>query len=167
MNFLLTWPTYGTWLPGPSHGRVEHFCGGEFILPEPDPAISLRRRRSLKWAAVMLHERHRAALQSDLPRIESIRGFRTRRFIVVEDHTHLLFEAPEECDLMRLVQLIKGTLARALSVAGGDPAPIGTRGERLPHQKWWARQHVLQILTDDESLAAALRALKRAHPDGS
>jgi REP element-mobilizing transposase RayT len=161
---VLTWPAYGTWLAGPSHGWLEAMSGADWALPEPDQVICAQRRKSLKWPVVQLNAAQRDVAAADLVRIAGLREFELCQAIVSEDHAHLLMstDAADDAALHRLIQLIKGATARALSVAAGDRPALDALGHPLPHQKWWSRQYVLQRLIDD---AAAHRAsqLLRAH----
>lgn len=51
-----------------------------------------------------------------------------------------------------MIQLTKGAMSRALTVAAGDVPARSTTGESLTHHKWWPRQYVAQSLRDDETL---------------
>jgi REP element-mobilizing transposase RayT len=100
---------------------------------------------------------------ADLARIAALRGFRLIRAVTASDHVHVLLGCEDDRDVPRLVQLVKGALSRALSVAGGDAPAESVGGERLPHHKWWARQYSFRVLRQDE-LAPVVAALDR-HAD--
>ena len=54
---LLTWPAYGSWLPGPARGNTlagRSAGQGSAVIEEPDREASVRRQRGLKWPAVRL-----------------------------------------------------------------------------------------------------------------
>jgi len=164
---LLTCPTFGHWLKGDARGivRCEDVEPDWLVLPEPDPDLTAQRQSTLKWPMVRLEPWQQAFLREDLWRIARLRQFTIDCACVEADHLHLLYEPLEDQpDLHRQVQLIKGSLARTLSLALEDEPARSPRGEALPHHKWWAREYVLQVVT-----SAALRAravsLISTHPD--
>lgn len=172
MIALLTWPAFGSWLPGPARGRVEREPHrgpppAPFRPVEPDAVLSASRRSSLKWPAVRLDRRQGEVIVADLARIASIRDFAPRLVVVAADHVHLLLEVGEERDVDRLVHDVKGALSRALTVDAGDRAALDADGAPLPHHKWWARQHALQVLCGDAEVAAAERALREHEGEGA
>jgi REP element-mobilizing transposase RayT len=165
---LLTWPAYGTWLPGPARGRVDPGAVQVYATPpEPDEALSANRRRSLKWPAVRLDDARRRVILDDLARIAEIRRFRPVIAVAAADHVHLLLEIEEGRDVTRLVQLIKGALSRALTVATGDRPAISTTGRGLLHHKWWTRQYSFRLVEDDRVLQALRTALAEHEPQGA
>lgn len=164
MHALLTWPTFGSWLPGPARGgRVESLQRPPTALPAPDPDIAIARGLSLKWPPVSLNKHQQHLLLSDLLRIAELRGFTLHAARSSAQDVHVLFERePLLEDIHRLVQLIKGSLARTLSVDAGDPAARSTSGESLAHQKWWARQYLLQTI-EEPAFIQPITALLRGH----
>ncbi len=156
MVTLLTFAVYGTWLAGPARGRFERTPS--LSLPEPDGAVSARRRRGLKWPPVSLDHRRRAVVLADLHRIAALRRFDLLAAVVAADHVHvLLSDEPGEgtqdpARLIGLIQLIKGALSRRLSVGEGDPPPRSATGEKLAHHKWWSRQYALLPIEDQATL---------------
>ncbi len=156
MVSLLTFAVYGTWLAGPARGRIERTQSLD--LPEPDGALSARRRRGLKWPAVSLDHRRRAVVLADLHRIAALRGFALLAAVVAADHVHVLLAVDprkgtqDAARLIGLVQLIKGALSRRLSVGEGDPPPRSATGETLAHHKWWSRQYALLPIEDQATL---------------
>jgi len=161
---LLTFTTFGTWLPGPARGWIDagHAWTGHG-WPEPNEAISAVRRRSLRWPAVRLDRAGRAAVLADLPRIAQLRSFTLQLGIAAPDHAHILLEVDADREIPRLVQLTKGALSRALSVADGDSIARSTQGEALKHHKWWTRQYSFLGLADAGALPALREALHAAH----
>lgn len=164
MRALLSWTTYGTWLPGPARGCVE--AGQQNAptgdpLPEPDAALSARRRRALKWPAVRLDAAQRTVIQQELVRVSALRRFTCHAVVIAPDHVHLVLSfEDDDRDLERLVQLIKGSLARALSVAAGDPPASSVSGAPLPHHKWWTRQYSSRPIMDSRALARIIERLR-------
>ena len=154
---LLTWPVYGTWFERSPRGWVDRDVMTVGSVPEP-----ARRAASgvLKWPAASLDRRQRDLIVRDLARLAGLRGFHLHMVATAPSHVHVLLSC-DDPDVPRLVQLIKGSLARTLTVAAGDRAASSTRGEALPHHKWWTRQYSFLRINDDETrqrITAQLRA---------
>jgi REP element-mobilizing transposase RayT len=162
LNALLTWTAWGTWLPGPARGWVDPGSAQRTAdLPEPDRRLSARRRHALKWPAARLDDAQRRLVLGDLLRIAQLRAFAPLVAVIDEDHAHLLatFAIARDQSPSRLVQLVKGSLSRTLSVAAGDAPPTTTLGAPLPHRKWWSPQYSLRRVPDDDAREAVKRGL--------
>ena len=167
MVYLLTWPAYGTWLEGPTRGRIQPPSPAQ--LPEPDHPLSACRRAGLKWPAVQLDPRQQAIIIDDLHRIAGIRSFELVAAVAAHDHVHVLVSRSDQYtarDFARLVQLIKGALSRRLTVAGGDAPAVSAAGEPLAHHKWWTRQYALQKIDDQADFKPICEQLAQ-HDDES
>ena len=154
---LLTWPTYGTSLAGGGRGwfdRGSQTRGGP--IPEPPeggrPTATMRPR-------VRLDPEQQAVVISDLPRIAALRSFRLHLAVAAEDHVHILLSCKPVHGVPRLVQLIKGSLSRTLTVAAGDEPAATADGRRGPHHKWWARQYSFLVVPDRQSLQRVIEQL--------
>jgi REP element-mobilizing transposase RayT len=161
---VLTFPVYGTRLPRSGHGRVEWFDPANGGLIEPDEVASAAARASAAWPAVELQPGQQALILADLHRIAALRGFRLLGAVAAIDHAHVLVALEAPLPLLRFFQLIKGALARMLSVAAGDSPPRTASGDPAPHRKWWARQYVFQRIRDEAGLEGVVAALS-AHGD--
>lgn len=163
MQWLLTWPTFGTWLPGPARGWVDRWLAFDgLVLPEPDTVVSVRRRSGLKWPAVQLGPESQQAVIEDLHRIAPLRDLDLQAAVVAEDHVHLLLGFEPNRELPRIVQLVKGALSRKLSISSGDAPSSDPLGRPLPIHKWWQRQYSALALPADAVQIAQL--LLRSHP---
>jgi len=165
---VLTWPAHGTWLAGPGRGWVDPqgvVEGG--VVPEPDAEVSEARRRSLKWPAVRLDGRQQRSILEDLARIGVLREFEPVVGVAAADHVHVLLEADADRYVPRMVQLIKGSLSRMLTVSGGDEAAVTTLGQAVAHHKWWARQYSFLRVADTRSLEAVQRRLLAHEGEGA
>lgn len=157
---LLTWPAYGTWLPGPSRGWIDPGAAWHGAIVEPDRALTASRRRSLTWPVVALDEPDRRLILADLSRIARLRTFKPIVAVVDTDHVHLLLETDDDRDVPELVHDIKGSLSRTLSMAGGDAEVVATDDARpLPHHKWWTRHYSFVRLPDDRAREEAKTAM--------
>ncbi|MCH8343126.1 MAG: transposase [Planctomycetes bacterium] len=157
---LLTWPTYGTRFPGHGRGWIDRNRQQPArSIPEPVWTVPTQQPDPMKWLTVRLNDDQRRLIVDDLSRIASLRRFKLHVVVVAENHVHVLLSCEPGRDIPRLVQLIKGSLSRALSVAAGDNPAVSARGEALGHHKWWARQYSFLNIGDRASLDRVLEQL--------
>ena len=160
---LLTWPAYGTWFARPDRGWIDRQEGAAKAVPEPTRSHAHGRQR-LKWPPVRLDERQQVVVTGDLARVAPLRHFELHLVAAAPDHVHVLLSCEPDRDVPRMVQLIKGALSRALTVAAGDETAKSTRGRELVHHKWWTRQYSFRWIEDGPTLQRVVQAL-RAHAD--
>ncbi len=151
---LVTWPTYGTWFGGHGRGWVDR---GRTFSGVPEPT---RRGRSRRWPPVRLDEGQRQVIVDDVDRIARLRGFELIMAAVAASHVHLLLACEPDRDVPRLVQLIKGALSRALTVAVGNEPARSDGGDVLAHRKWWTRQYSFVPISDRDALGRVVDALE-------
>jgi REP element-mobilizing transposase RayT len=162
MHGLLTWPAYGSWFPRLQRGWIDRQRRGDLDpLPEPTRRADDRRER-LKWPPITLSPPQQAVVIGDLVRVAGLRDFDLRAAVAAPDHVHVLLDCAPDRDVPRLVQLIKGALSRALTVAAGDEPARSTGGGALVHHKWWTRQYSFRWIADPAAVGRVLEAL-RAH----
>jgi REP element-mobilizing transposase RayT len=159
---LLTWPAYGSWFPCIRRGWIDRDPDGDLQSPPEPTRSSIDRKERLKWPPVKLDERRQAVVIGDLARVASLRHFDPHLVVVAPDHVHVLLSCDPDRDVPRMVQLIKGALSRALTVAAGDEIAKSTRGRDLVHHKWWTRQYSFRWIEDEPTLRRVVEAL-RAH----
>jgi REP element-mobilizing transposase RayT len=161
MEAVLSWTVYGAWFDAPGRGRIERSgAGPAAAVPEPRPELAAERVDELKWPPVRLDERQRRAVLEDLRRVAELRSFELGAAVVAPDHVHVLLRCEDDRDVPRLVQLTKGALSRALSVAAGDPAAADRGGATAAHHRWWSHQHSFLVL-DEATRAPVLESLRR------
>jgi REP element-mobilizing transposase RayT len=161
---LLTWPAYGSWFPRIRRGWVDQGHDRDLeSLPEPTRR-SIDGEERLKWPPVELDGSRQAVVIRDLVRVAALRGFELLMVAAAPDHVHVLLSCAPDRDIHRLVQLVKGTTSRALTVAAGDEPATSTRGRTLVHHKWWTRQYSFRWIEDEPSRDRVIQAL-RAHAD--
>jgi len=157
---LLTWSTYGAWLPGPGRGWIDP--GAEHAtepLPEPDVRLAGARAGTIHRDPVRLSPEQRDRVLSHLEHMAGYRDYRPLAAVAAEDHVHVLLEADDDLDIPRLVQLVKGSLSRNLTCAGGDePAPTPS-GRVFPHRRWFSHQFSFRRVRGEDALAGVRRAL--------
>ncbi len=155
---LLTWPAYGSWFASRRRGwidRDQHAVGG--AVPEPVPHRHTDHR-DRPWPPVLLDAAQRHLVIRDLGRLAALRGFELYMAVAAADHVHVLLAPQPDGAVERLVQLIKGSLSRTLTLATGDLTATSDDGTVLPHHKWWARQYSYRSVTQGRNL---LRVVER------
>ena len=95
----------------------------------------------------------------DLGRIAALRGFDLHMAVAAADHVHILLAPPPNRAVERLVQLIKGSLSRTLTLATGEETATSRTGTVLPHHKWWTRQYSYRSVTDGRNLLRVIESL--------
>ena len=171
LAFFLTWPTYGTWLPGDERGWVQH--GKGFQLP--DPIRKLEAEARMTEDACILDEEQRRLVEKTIVDHCRIRGWELHAVNCRPNHLHVVVTANQDPDEVRgqfkawctrklkeLEQARRGgtgehspSLARRVSVS----SILEARRVSVPHirQNWWGERGSRRYLGDEESLEAAIR----------
>lgn len=150
-NWLLTWRTYGTWLPGDERGFIsKHHISGEAVIhnvpgKRMDGRMELLNAHAaslLKCAPVTLTSEQATVLQEQFEETVLHRRWRIHAGAVLVNHVHLAISAPDIVKPDRVLQDLKAYGSRALNA-------------RWRSAKWWAtggsRRHVVE-----ENLPAAI-----------
>jgi AICAR transformylase/IMP cyclohydrolase PurH/REP element-mobilizing transposase RayT len=156
--WLLTWTTYGSWLPGDERGfvsRVPSETGKHEIHNQPgepydhdQPELTDTARSAMAGKSVRLtKEQARTALQSFV-RSARDQGIRLIAASVMCDHVHLLCQAEESG--AHLLQLFKGGASRRLN----DSFKL----EHAP--RWWTKSGSKRHIRRGEDLTAAIRYVR-------
>ena len=142
---LITWTTYGTWLPGDARGHisnVRHADGswekarntpGTAFMPG-DARTREHARSPLKHDPVWLNREQAEVVAAELVAATKSRGWRIRRAAVMSNHVHVVIdECPDDGPAVR--RILKGTTQAALSRYAGRPQCWWTEGgsDRYKH----------------------------------
>jgi REP element-mobilizing transposase RayT len=161
--WLLTWTTYGTWLPGDARGfvsAVDDGEGGTTIHNIPGTPVDA------DWQS--LHEFAKAKLQSapvflDLPEAREIerqlretaafRGWRLTSMAIMRNHVHLVVGVPGDPNPEDLLRDFKSYASRALNRLAG------------PKKRWWTESGSRRKLKTDASILNATAYVRdQKHP---
>ena len=139
--YLLTWTTYGTWLPGDSRGWVDrhHKAAGD-----PDPQREAAARRAMDEEAVTLDQRLREVARAAIEDSATRRGWFVHALEVRSNHVHVIVSA-HQVPPGRIMGTLKGYASQALNAAGPSP-----------RVRWWTRDGSKRKLPTDEALAHAV-----------
>ncbi len=149
-TYLLTWTTYGTWLPGANAGfigRVRDRGGDQHNLnhrgdPIPSDIPNLRdwSKNVMLGTATVLTQSNADAVLAFIQSCGTRHNLRFRAIAIMSTHIHVVVwsPGPEGTETLRL---IKGSLSRALG-----PPSTG---------KWWTRGGSTRLLLESDSIARA------------
>lgn len=165
MFWLVTWTTYGSWLPGDPRG-FRTFRGREYVPPserfakngediyEPEEYKSLHRRsKELVPDAVKLTESEkRIAIEAFADEIEEI-GLNPLIMSVAAEHTHLIAEFGR-FQIRPTVGRLKSAATRAI------PNP----GDR---NRLWAVDCHMESLKDGDAVENAYNYVREHEKDGA
>src|SRR5438270_13106460 len=94
--YLITWATYGSWLPGDDRGWVEEGVAG---IQAPDRTKREQARGRMTDAPVVLTPPQRALVEKTIQEHCDIRGWRLHAVNARSNHVHVVVTAdrtPEE-----------------------------------------------------------------------
>jgi len=144
---LITWTTYGTWLPGDSRGYVAHTLDrtGDWQprhnIPGTPYAEAHERTRDIarelqKWKTARLTRQLARVVAEELLDAASKRGWSILRAAIMAQHCHVLVTAcpPDGSGVRRI---LKGTTQAALSRAVGEARRWWTAGGSDRHKNDW------------------------------
>jgi REP element-mobilizing transposase RayT len=157
--WLLTWTTYGTWLPGDSRGFVSNVrdaadaSGLEVRHNIPGtpcdadlPGLEASARKSLKCPPIHLTRQQAELLLAQFRETAAHRGWVLLAVAVMANHVHLVVGVPGDPDPETLLRDFKSYGSRALNRHGGTPAS-GT---------WWTTSGSKRKLPHGEAVRSAV-----------
>ncbi len=158
--WLLTWRTYGTWLPGDARGFVSNVRGadghgGRHNIPGTEcdrdlPGLERYAREQMKGKPVLFTAEQARLVADDFRSSAEFRGWSHHALAVMANHIHIVISAPEEVLTDRLLQVFKSYASRMLNQAYPRPTS-GT---------WWAASGSRRRLPDERAVAAAIEYVR-------
>jgi REP element-mobilizing transposase RayT len=135
--WLLTWTTYGTWLPGDARGFVSNVRDGDgpevrHNLPgtpyDADMAgLRCAAREALKGPPISLQAEQAIAALEQFRETARYRGWTLLAAAVMANHTHLVVGLEGDPDPAQVLHSFKSYASRALNARWGKPAGAGGR----------------------------------------
>jgi hypothetical protein len=133
--WLLTWTTYGTWLPGDARGfvsrvregaapdgpRIEHCIPGTPYMKDL-PGLARASRAAMKGDPIRLRLDQATLAAQDFSATAKYRGWELLAGAVMANHVHLVVGVPDDPPPEKLLQIFKSYASRALNRAFGRPA---------------------------------------------
>jgi REP element-mobilizing transposase RayT len=160
-TWLLTWTTYGTWLPGDSRGfvsdvrdhtgeKVRHNTYGT-EYDRDSPALKRYAQQVMRGGEVYLTAPQAEHAAAEFRRTAGFRGWVLHAVAVMRNHAHLVLTAPDNVSGSRLLQEFKSYGSRSLNSVFGTPDG-GT---------WWTKSGSTRLLTIPQAVESAIEYVRR------
>jgi REP element-mobilizing transposase RayT len=151
LAYLLTWPTYGTWLPGDDRGWVQH--GKGFQLP--DPVRRLEAAARMADDACRLGDSQRALVEATIAAHCSVRTWTMHAVNCRSNHVHVVVTADKHPDTV--CDQFKAWCTRKLK-----EQQLSARPDSREREKWWAARCSKRYINDETSLESAILYVRDA-----
>lgn len=146
LAFLITWTTYGSWLPGDARGWVNRREPG---IQPPDASRERFAISALATDVVQLNEKQRQIVDATIRRHCQLRDWPLHALSVQATHVHVVVSADVAPE--KVLEQFKAWCTRRLNeaeAAGADPTG---------QHKWWTRHGSTKWIKDEAYLNNAIR----------
>jgi hypothetical protein len=144
--FFMTWPTYGTWLPGDERGWIEWHHGWQL----PDTSLENDCRASMTETQCLLTSLEREIVLNQILETCKLRGWQHFVSDCRSNHAHVVLNAVNtKPDKVRAD--IKAWCTRRLRER--------SRPER---ENWWAERGSVRYVWDEDSLSKVIQYVSEA-----
>jgi len=150
LAYFLTWPTYGTWLPGDERGWVDR--GHGFQAPNPGRKWEAAARLTDDDCQLDVQQRH--LVEETIAGHCLFRGWTLHAVNCRTNHVHVVVTASAHPDAVRTQ--FKAWCTRRLKEL--DVA----RGVHISREQWWAERGNKRYINDMASLEAAIQYVRDA-----
>jgi REP element-mobilizing transposase RayT len=161
--WLLTWTTYGTWLPGDARGfvsdvrdgpgpEVRHNTPGTPVDGD-DARVRRRALENLVGTPVWLTADQAQILADQFVETARYRQWQVLAVAIMANHVHLVVGVPGDPDPAKLLHDFKSYGTRALQSKGHLPS-----GGR-----WWTESGSRRRLPDERAVRAAVEYVRNQH----
>ena len=159
--WLLTWTTYGSWLPGDrrgstssiraSDGRRRRFNTPTLPPAPPQPGLERVARNRMTAPPVRLSQPHAQVLLRQFRETAGIRGWDLFACAIMANHVHAVVGVSGDPDPTRILRDFKSYGSRALNDRWGAG---GTR-------RWWTKSGSCRRLSGQPHVVAAIDYVRR------
>lgn len=144
--FMLTWTTYGTWLPGDARGWVEYKKG--FQLPDPMVELECAARMTEDACRLAPHQRDR--VEAQVAETCRYKGWTLHAVNCRGNHIHIVLTSPAAPTVIR--DQIKAWCTRRLNE---QQTALGIR-PKDQRRNWWTERGSIRWIFTDSDLADAI-----------
>lgn len=146
LAFLLTWTTYGTWLPGDERGWYREREGWH----RPDPKVLHEARRKLTESPLLLTDDQRSIVEDTIRQHCQVRGWKLLAVNCRTNHVHVVVAAPGYRAEV-LIDQFKSWCTRRLKEHA-----IGSESSNTNRLRWWTEGGSRRFLNDERSVEGAV-----------
>ena len=158
--WLLTWTTYGSWLPGDDRGFVSHVrdeSGEKLIRRQVEtaplssmPQLESYARSKLKTLPIRLDRRHAELLAKQFTETADYRGWVIFAIGIMTNHLHLVVGAVGDPEPEKILADFKSYGSRKLN------AEIQGKANSI----WWTKSGSKRKLPDEQAVLNAIRYIR-------
>jgi REP element-mobilizing transposase RayT len=159
-TWLLTWTTYGTWLPGDERGfvsnvrvdegpEIKHNAPGT-IYDAKQRGLAISARKQMKGDPILLSPFLAGALATQFRETAAYRGWSLLALAIMANHVHLVVGVNDDRDPKVLLRDFKSYGSRCLNKMVGKPASC----------TWWTASGSRRKLPDKQAVNAAVRYVR-------
>jgi REP element-mobilizing transposase RayT len=146
LGYLLTWTTYGTWLPGDARGWVNRHRNHGEVVDGPNPALEAHARSLMKRPCTILDKVQRECVEQAIRAACLQEGWHVHALAVRSNHVHVVVSAPDARP-GKVMGIFKRQASKGLASAGMQPMGHG----------FWTRYGSHRVLNSEQSLQGAVR----------
>ena len=150
LAYFLTWPTYGTWLPGDERGWVEYRRGFQL----PDAARKRAATARMAEEACLLNGDERKLVEATIAQHCRIRNWALHAVNCRSNHVHVVVTASMHPDVVR--DQLKAWCSRRLAEHQQQMNSTASQHNPAVRQRWWAQRGSKRYINDADSLEAAI-----------
>jgi hypothetical protein len=130
LAYFLTWPTYGTWLPGDERGWVQYHRGPQL----PDPVKKLESSARMSEGACRLTDPERRLVEETISVHCRVRRWTLHAVNCRSNHVHVVLTAGEHPDTVR--DQLKAWCTRRLKEFQRTQLTIGSSHSSRLRTRW-------------------------------
>jgi REP element-mobilizing transposase RayT len=146
LGYLITWATYGSWLPGDERGWTKWHGGPQ----SPNLRRELEAAAQMNEAAVLLDAEQRRVVERTIAEHCDLRGWKLHVANCRSNHVHVVLTANLHPDQLR--SQLKGWSARRLNEHARARGNLAHGGRR----SWWGERGSRRFLNDETALEGAI-----------
>ncbi|MBI1321602.1 hypothetical protein GC170_00225 [bacterium] len=154
-HWLLTWTTYGSWVPGDDRGSTsvtrspdgileKHNRVGPFSAPS-NAALASFSHEMRKHPIVMLDHSMAELVEKQLQETASYRGWSILILAIMTTHIHLVLQVKDDPKPSKMLKDLKSYASRRLN--RHDPTRSG---------RWWTDSGSARFLAEEANVTAAI-----------
>ncbi len=154
--WLITWTTYGTWLPGDQRGFVSFVRdndGAQIIHNEPktaydhdNPALKNTMQSRMKGKAIWLSQDQAVVVMNQIQETTQFREWQLSAVAVMSNHVHLVVGVPGDPEPESILHSYKSYASRALNKEWKKPI----------NGSWWTKSGSTRKLPDNIAVKNAV-----------